>query len=372
MKVLFVSNDPTIFDPTSAARARMHAYALAIGELHIISPAKSGAHGGQEGNLFLHPVHVWKLFRVSTLARRARALIRAHGIEVVSAQDPFEYGLAAYRAVRGTSAKLHIQVHTDFLSPWFVRGNMRMVFLNRCRRRIANRVLPTAAGIRVVSKRIKKALVARYGSRIPEPTVIPIAVESAVPAPVPLPAHSFAFALIAVGRLEPEKCTEDILKALSLVGKRYPMVGFFVVGEGRERGRLERMTRSLGLGERVVFLGRRIDARALMESAQAFIQASAYEGYGRTLIEAALAKVPIITTDVGIVGDVLKDGEDILVAPVADPKALARRIITVIEDNALRQELPVHAEIAARAHLAAIGDLPARIAEDLARVLQHP
>ena len=378
MKVLFVSNDPTIFDQTSAARARMHAYALTIGELHIISPAKRGARGGQEGNLFLHPVHVWKIFRVGTLTRRARAIIRMHDIEVVSAQDPFEHGFVAFRAVRGTGAKLHIQVHTDFLSPWFVKSgglrfsSMRMAFLNRHRCRIADRVLPAAIGIRAVSERVKASLVARYGSRIPEPSVVPVWIDATVPSPAQLPAHSFKFALIAVGRLEPEKRVEDILKALLLVSKRYPMIGLFIVDEGRERSRLERVTRSLGLKKRVIFLGRRPDARALMGSAQAFIQASAYEGYGRTLIEAALAKVPIITTDVGIVGDVLKNNEDVLSAPVADPTALSHRIITIIEDNILRQELSIHAEIAARAHLAATGDLSTRVAEDLAHTLQHP
>jgi len=140
MKVLFVSNDPTIFVATSAAHARMRAYAAFIGELHIVSAAPRGAREEQEGNLFLHPVHSWKLFRIRALASRAHALIIKYGIEVVSAQDPFEHGLAALRALRDTNAKLHVQVHTDFLSPWFVRsGNwrspqVRVPFLNRYRR----------------------------------------------------------------------------------------------------------------------------------------------------------------------------------------------------------------------------------------------
>lgn len=375
MKVLFISNDPTIFDATSAARARMRTYAALIGELHIVSAASTGVREGQDGNLFLYPVHAWKLFRVRALAARAHALILGHGIEVVSAQDPFEHGLAALRATLGTSAKLHIQVHTDFLSPWFVRsGNwrspsVRMPLLNRYRRNIADRVLPAAAGIRTVSERVKASLVARYGSRIPEPTVIPVAVSGVAPAHALLPAHSFTFALITVGRLEPEKRVEDILAALKLVVGHYPMVGLFIVGEGRERARLERMTRSLTLEKQVVFLGQRFDARALMSNAQAFIQASAYEGYGRTLIEAALAKVPIITTDVGIVGEVFKGFEDVLSVPVADPTALSLGIVGFIEDNAVRQELPRHAEETARAHLASVGDIPARIVADLAKLV---
>lgn len=374
MKALFVSNDPAIFDTTSPVRARMRAYATAIGELHILSSAGRDAKEEQDGSLFLHPVRPWKLFRVRVLAHRARKLIRKYSIEIVSAQDPFEHGLAALRAVRGANAKLHIQVHTDFLSPWFVKNsgwhNLRMTLLNWYRCRIANRVLPAASGIRVVSERIKVSLIARYGSRIPEPSVIPIAVSTEVPKRIPLPKHSFTFALIAVGRLEPEKRVEDILAALKIITKHYPMVGLFIVGEGRERRRLEQMTSSLDLEKHVVFLGERVDAHALMGSAQAFIQASAYEGYGRTLIEAALAKIPIITTDVGLMDEVFKDGAEVLAAPVADPKTLALNITKIIEDNRIRQELPIRAETAVREHFAVQGDLPTRMVEDLTRTLQ--
>lgn len=248
---------------------------------------------------------------------------------------------------------------------------MRMPMLNRWRRRIADKVLPRADGVRAVSERVKKSLIARYGASIPEPSVIPVAVDAVVPAPVRLPAHDFTFALIAVGRLEPEKRIEDILTALKLVSKQYPMVGLFVVGEGSERGRLERMARHLELSDRVIFLGERSDARALISSAQAFIQASAYEGYSRTLIEAALAKVPIITTDVGIVGEVFKGYEDVLSAPVADPTALSLHIVGLVEDNAVRHQLPIRAEESARAHLANVGDIPAQIKEDFERILKN-
>ncbi len=377
MKVLFISNDPTIFDEASAARARMRVYAAEIGTLHIVSSARPGAREAQDGNLFLYPVYSWKPFRMRALEKRAHALILEQGIDIVSAQDPFEHGLAALRAIRGTSAKLHVQVHTDFLSSWFTRrGNwrspsVRMPLLNRFRQRFADRVLPAASGIRVVSERIKESLIARYGSHIPEPSVIPIAVDAASPAPVRLPVHpAFTFALIAVGRLEPEKRIEDILAALKLVVAHYPMVGLFIAGEGSERGKLERMTRSLGLTNNVVFLGNRSDARGLMAHAQAFIQASAYEGYGRTLIEAALAKVPIITTDVGIVGEVFKGYEDVLAVPVADPTALSLAIVGFIEDTSVRLQLPIHAEATARAHLAAQGNLVERIRDDLQRALQ--
>lgn len=370
-KALFISNDPSLFIEGSATRTRMQAYAREIGELHILARHRKNVEFA-DGALTLHGVRMGKILSPLALASRAKKLIRTHGIEVVSAQDPFEHGWAALKAARGTAARLHIQVHTDFLSPWFVReGNtrsarVRMPFLNKVRRRIAERVLPEVSGIRAVSKRVKDSLITRYGDRIPEPSVIPIEVERNAQDAVPLPAHTFTFALIAVGRLEPEKRIEDILDALARITVRYPSVGLFIVGEGRERPLLEARVRSLGLSSKVVFLGPSWgQARGLMKSAQAFIQASAYEGYGMTLIEAALARVPIITTDVGIVGEVFNGYEEVLAAPVGDPAALATHIMGLVEDLHYRSQLVINAEAAVLRHLDANPDQSRRVAEDL-------
>ncbi len=379
MNILFISNDPTLFDAMSASRARMRLYATHCDELHIISRGYRGSRHQIDGNLHLYPVRVPRFLAAPALTLLAPRIVRKKNIAIVAAQDPFEFGTTAYLATRGSRAKLYLQVHTDFLSPWFVRtGNWRSpqvalpIVVNRIRRALADYVLPRADGIRVVSERIKGSLVARYGTRIAEPMVIPVAVAQEVPPAVPLPQRPFTFTLMAVGRLEPEKRVEDILAALALVVPHYPSVGLVVAGGGRERSRLERRARKLGLRNHVLFLGDRPDAWGLLENAQAFIQASAYEGYGRTLIEAALAKVPIITTDVGIVGEVFKGYGDVLAVPVADPTALSLSIVGLLEDSSARVELPLHAEAAARAHLSAVGNIPERIAADLARVSQLP
>src|SRR5690242_7894912 len=105
MNALFVSNDPSIFDAASATRERMRAYAAAIGTLHIVPRASAEAHEETDGALVLHPVRAGKILAPFALRRVARALIRTQGIEVVSAQDPFEQGWAAMQAVKGTAAK---------------------------------------------------------------------------------------------------------------------------------------------------------------------------------------------------------------------------------------------------------------------------
>ncbi len=176
------------------------------------------------------------------------------------------------------------------------------------------------------------------------------------------------FTLIAVSRIEPEKRIEDLLAALVLVRRKYPNVGLFIAGEGSERVTLTRRAIDLGLGEHVHFLTARPDAWGLMQSAQAFIQASAYEGYGLTLLEAALAGVPIITTNVGIVGDVLVPEEDVLVTKVGDTYALAAAILRLIEKNDLGPTLAAHALPRAREHRDQYLNQPALIAQDIRAV----
>lgn len=371
MKALFIGSDPTLFDTGSSTYARIRSYAEAIGSVHVLMRSTEPDSLHTDGPLTVQGVYAGKLEAAKKLSAIAHGIILNEGIEIVSAQDPFEHGWIAMRAVKGTSAKLHVQVHTDFLSSWFVRGGVlrspqiTMPLKNRIRQKLADRVLPKADGIRVVSRRIKESLEKRYGSKIVTPTVIPIAVGTTVPEPSPLPRHSFPFALVTVGRLEPEKRIDDILEALVLLQGRYPAVGLVVIGDGREKERLMARVVEKGLMGQVVFAGECPDAWGMMRSAQGYIQASAYEGYGRTLVEAALSRIPIITTDVGVVGEVFTGYEDVLSTPPGDPAQLAVNIVALLEDVGTRETMVRSAEAKALAHLAEFQDLPALIASDL-------
>lgn len=364
MNILLISSDQSVFREGSDTRIRLKTYAQIIGTLHVLCRAPKRIEE-QDGPLVLHGVPASKLLSPFALMSRAHELVLKENIMVVSAQDPFEHGLAALQAVRGTRAQLHIQVHTDFLSPWYTRTSL----LNRVRVLLAAQVLPHAAAVRVVSKRVAEAVTATYGVR--SVAVIPIVTEPAPPTVGMLPT-TFAFTLITHCRVEKEKRLGDVLEALRIARHTYPDVGLVVVGEGRERRSLELLSRRLGLTDAVVFLGERSDARSLLGAADAYIQASAYEGYGRSLIEAALAKLPIITTNVGIVDDVLIDTESALVASVGDSRRLAEHIGALRGDEALRESLAARAWQEVAAHLASLGDTKEAIARDLMHTARTP
>lgn len=366
MKVLFISNDPTIFDPTSGARKRMRSYAAAIGELHIVSLGEETADT-QDDKLFLHSLRplstlFGRMLSLGMITRKAREIINKYEIEVVSAQDPFEHGRVAVHCTRDTKAKIHMQVHTDFLSPSFAKESYK----NSIRVRMADVMLLHAQGIRTVSKRVKKSLIERYGTSIPEPVVIPIAppTVSGTIKPIPLPSLPFAFIMVAVGRLEKEKKFDDAIRVVSaLVKEGYP-VGLVIIGSGRELKKLKEFAKRQGVEKHIVFLGEQLKVMGLLSSAHAFLQTSAYEGYGRTYLEAALAGVPIVSTDAGIMGDVFVHDESALICPVGDIKCLTTQVSRLIEDSMLVRTLRERAREVAQEHIDNLGDLPARIAAD--------
>lgn len=362
VRVLMISNDPSLFQEGSEVRARLKEYAMHFEQLHVLSRGHVGVVS--EGNLTLHGAGHSRFWSKFSLIKKAEAIAKAYSIQIISAQDPFEHGRVAYRVAESVGAKLHVQVHTDFLSPFFAKESFR----NHIRIRIADTVLPNADGIRVVSERIKNSLTARYGDAIVTPIVLPIAVPTDETLAAPLPEEMPQFRLIAVSRLEEEKRLKDVLLAVSRARARYPSIGLAIVGDGSKRKSLVSYVRRLGIQNNVWFLGSRSDARGLMKSSTAFIQVSSYEGYGRTLIEASLARVPIITTDVGVVGEVLTPEVSALVCPVGDIACLERYIWHLIGDNALRASLVLGAKQAAEMHTQVLHNLPARIAENIAEV----
>lgn len=367
MKVLLITDDPTILDLGSSGHARAKENAIAIGELHVLMSGPA-AEIRDEGSLRVHVVKTGRFSRTATLARAADALVREHGIQAIWAEDPFEIGRLAAEVAQKTGLPFYVNVYTDFLSPWystmtgmFRSSKVKVPRGNRKRILLADQVLPQAAGIRVMSQRLKDSLVKKFGARIKEPVVIPVAVRTDLPQKVPFPA-SFPFTLVAVGRLDAGRRVIDILDGLALVKDKYPGVGLVVIGDGPERAHLERHVRRRKLKGRVLFLGDRRDAHGLMQSANVFVQASAYEGYGRRLLQAALARIPIITTDVGIVGEAFKGYDDVLSMPPGDPSALSVHIVGLIEDGQARSLLAMSAEESAKRFLLAAGDVPQRIA----------
>jgi glycosyltransferase involved in cell wall biosynthesis len=116
------------------------------------------------------------------------------------------------------------------------------------------------------------------------------------------------------------------------------IVGDALFGEQAYAAELKQMVLARGLAERVHFLGHRNDVPKLMMAVDAMVHPSIDpEPFGRTLVEAMLAGVPVIATNAGAAPDILEGGRAGTLIPPNDPAALARAIAAVLERPATLQ-----------------------------------
>lgn len=148
-----------------------------------------------------------------------------------------------------------------------------------------------------------------------------------------------------VARLAEQKGQRTLLEAAPLVLARRPDVRFAIAGEGELRAELEAL--AAPLGDRAVLLGARDDVPDLLASFAVFAFPSRFEGLCLAVIEAQAAGVPVVATRVGGIRETVVEGETGWLVPPGDARALADRILWVLDHP--EQARAVVAEAASRA-----------------------
>lgn len=134
---------------------------------------------------------------------------------------------------------------------------------------------------------------------------------------------------ISVARLSPEKDFSTLLRAVHAVKQQVPEFRLRMVGDGAERGKLEALTRELGLTQEVEFLGERSDVPQLLKRAGFFVSSSKTEGISLTVLEAMAVGLPVVTTAVGGNPEIVEEGTTGHLVPSQDPDALAAAIVAM-------------------------------------------
>jgi glycosyltransferase involved in cell wall biosynthesis len=144
------------------------------------------------------------------------------------------------------------------------------------------------------------------------------------------------FLVGAVGRLEPEKGFDVLVRSIAELVRRGTDVSLVIVGEGGDRPRLEALAAELGIGPRVRLVGWQSDVRAYFEAMDIFALSSHREGLPNVLLEAMALRVPCVATRVNGVPRLIQDGRNGLLVPPADPIALANALRVLIDNADLR------------------------------------
>lgn len=126
--------------------------------------------------------------------------------------------------------------------------------------------------------------------------------------------------LLFVGRLSVEKRVETIIWAIGRTKARWNLK---IIGDGDERERLERIVSELGLEEQVYFMGWKINPWEYADDVSALVLASEYEGFPVAAIEAMACGIPVISTPVDGIVEIIRPGINGFLFPQGDCAALS-------------------------------------------------
>lgn len=144
--------------------------------------------------------------------------------------------------------------------------------------------------------------------------------------------------LVHIGRFNEPKNHAGMLQAFAQLQEVYPQCHLHLVGDGELRGEMESLARDLSVQTHITFHGVQPDVHPFLHSADMFLLPSKYEGMPMSIIEAMATGLPIVTTRVGGIPDMVSDGENALLVP-CESSAIADACRKLIEDPALRETL---------------------------------
>jgi glycosyltransferase involved in cell wall biosynthesis len=295
---------------------------------------------GQELDAEGFPVHVlgrrpgldWRcIYRLAGLLRRERVdVIHAHQY------TPFFYGLTARLLCRRPALL-------------FTEHGRHFPDYPRRKRMLANRLLLRRRDrVVAVGEAVRQALIANEGLPAGRVEVVYNGVNLA-PFAAAAPDRATVrremgvgpedLVVLQVARLDYLKDHATAVRTLVHLVRQRPDARLVLVGEGPELDKIREQARQAGLTDHLRLLGLRKDIARLLSAADVFLLTSISEGIPLTLIEAMAAGLPVVSTHVGGVGEVVEDGVTGLLATSGDDTALAGHILRLAGDRALAGQM---------------------------------
>ena len=149
------------------------------------------------------------------------------------------------------------------------------------------------------------------------------------------------YVVAVIGSLQKRKAQDDAIKAIKIVKEKIPNIKLLIVGEGNKKFKdyLKHLAFKLDVSDNVIFTGYRDDVPAIFHHCDLLLVPSWNEPFGRVVIEAMAAGVPVIGANSGGVREIVEDGiTGYLVSP-KDPTKIAEKIIYLFHHPKLAKKI---------------------------------
>jgi len=149
------------------------------------------------------------------------------------------------------------------------------------------------------------------------------------------------FVILSVGRLEKVKGHKYLVEAFASIKKEISNARLMLVGDGSERGNLEKQADELGIGGAIEFVGEipHSELPRRYHGADVFVMPSLSEGFGITAIEAMAAGVAIVATRAGSLPEIVRDGEAGILVERNNAEQIYDAVLRIYKDETLRLRL---------------------------------
>ena len=347
MRLLMLSGDR---QSTLGERGPFHAmqreFSRHFERIDVLCPRPDGevTVRSMHGNVHLHPADCGRAGMVGYLARRGAELIAEHGHALITSHDYgwFYNGLAAARLTRATGVPYLSELHHVPGVPG--AADRREVFDRWVARRYVGWARGRAAAYRVVNSGEMKPLLESWGVPAERILVLPslyIDLETFAPRPGEQAEPDFDQDLVFVGRMVSNKGLDRIVDAMARLRDGGLELTALFVGKGPLLEPTRRRVAERGLEGAVRFeewIATPAKLAEVYRRSRALVCASTCEGGPRVTVEAMACGTPCVSTPVGMMKELLVDGENGCVAGF-DTDSLAAAIERLVGDESRRRSI---------------------------------
>ncbi len=155
----------------------------------------------------------------------------------------------------------------------------------------------------------------------------------------PLPISQADRVICAVARLQPVKGLDVLLRAFARVVDVYNSVFLWIIGDGPELNNLKKLAHDLGINEKVIFWGEQTNVPRFLCHTEIGVLSSHVEGMPNAILEYMAAALPIVSSNVGGIAELIHDHENGLLVSSNHPQELADALIRLLNDKELGKKL---------------------------------
>ena len=149
--------------------------------------------------------------------------------------------------------------------------------------------------------------------------------------------------LTHISNFRPVKRVEDVVRVFYEVQKEIPSK-LLLIGEGPDRVLAEKLTKKLGIKNKVFFLGNSTEIDKILCYSDVFLLPSKTESFGLAALEAMAAKTPVISTNTGGLPEVNIHGETGFLSNLGDVKDMAMNAISILKDDVVLEQFKQRAK----------------------------